>query len=247
MWLGDNRVRLFQNLFAEGGDVVMTTITAPSLPWDREHCAALGAHRCSGRLGCRVEPPAAIDFNRRAAAELSKLHKAAYQRIYRMFGPGACRRLAYSPELQLRGVVHWHVVIAYGSPRERHAARSYVRVLHALAGEYGYGFVDRKLEPAPPMKAAYYLSKYLTKVENSKGGLRELVLRQEAPARPVYVARSLTAVTRVTMRNLRRRRAIYMLSGSTVAPIEVEPIWRILQAFPGSRLEPQPADPARGP
>jgi hypothetical protein len=225
----------------------MTTITAPSLPWDRKHCAPLGPHRCSGRLGCRVEAQAALDFNRSAAARLSLMHKVAYQRTYRRFGPRACRRLAYTPELQLRGVIHWHVVIAYGSPHERHAARFYVRALHALAEVHGYGFVDRKHEPAPPGKAAYYLSKYLTKVENSKGGLRELVLHQEAPARPVYVARALTDVTRVTMRNLRRRRAIYMLTNVTVAPREVEPIWRILQAFPGARIDPEPAEPARGP
>jgi hypothetical protein len=247
LWLNDNRVRIFHNLNSEGGDVVMTTITAPSLAWDHSHCADRGPHRCSGRLGCRVDPKVAVSFNRTAADRLSQLHKVAYQRTYRRFGPRTCRRLAYAPEPQRRGVIHWHVVIAYSTPHERAAARFYVRNLHALTGQHGYGFVDRKFKPAPPVKAAYYISKYLTKGDYSKPGLRELVLSRQAPARPVYVARSLTDRTRVTMRNLRWRRAIYMHSGITVAPTEVEPIWRILKAFPGARIDPTPAEPARGP
>jgi hypothetical protein len=59
LWAGDQRRKLFENLSAYLGDqVVVLAVTAPGageLPWDVEHCAGLGAHRHSGKLGCRVE------------------------------------------------------------------------------------------------------------------------------------------------------------------------------------------------
>jgi hypothetical protein len=240
IWLRDNRVRLLENLHSHRGRMVMTTITAPSLPWDERHCRALGAHKHSGALGCRVNRKRALAWNRNAATRLSALHKAAYQRVYRQMGPRACRRLAYVPELQLRGLVHWHVVLAFESPRERKAVRIYVTYLHQLAGGYGYGFVDRKLQAAAAGKVASYVSKYLTK-QTGAAGLRELVLRGEAPKRAVYVALSLTSVTRCTMRNLRRRRYIWAVWKVNVSCIEVDVIWRLLAAFPGSTLTPEPA------
>jgi len=208
-WLGDQRVRLFDNLLAFDGQVVMTTVTAPHLGWDREHCADLGEHRCSGKLGCRVPVEVAIHWNEHASEAFSQLHKAAAQSTYRACGKYP-RRLAYAPELQARGVIHWHVVLAWRTPLERKSSRYYVQKLVALSREYGYGFVDRKLRPSAAGSAAYYLSKYLTKSKRGEG-LRELLVTQQAPARPVYVHRSLTAETRCTMRNLRRRRAAHCL------------------------------------
>jgi len=59
LWAGDQRRKLFENLSAYDGEkVVVLAVTAPGagqLPWDEEHCAGLGNHRHSGKLGCRVD------------------------------------------------------------------------------------------------------------------------------------------------------------------------------------------------
>jgi len=202
-------VRLLENVLAYNGAVVMTTITAPTLPWDCDGSTHPGL-KCSGKLGCRVVDSIAGDFNWSASERYSKLHKAAAQATYREYGAYPVR-LAYSPELQSRGVIHWHVVLGFRGPGEARRARFYVRKLHELSGDYGYGFIDRKLRATPCGKAAAYVSKYLTEESKPGAGLREVVLDGTAPSRPVYVSQRLTATTRCTMRNLRRRRAAYML------------------------------------
>src|SRR2546421_569687 len=73
-WLGDCRIRLLENLASFGGDVVMTTITAPSLPWSSA-CDGLGEHKHTGDLGCQVEPGVAQRFNLDADRRQSRLHK----------------------------------------------------------------------------------------------------------------------------------------------------------------------------
>ena len=78
-------MRLFENLLAFDGDVAMTTVTAPSLPWSKV-CEAMGPHKHSPDLGCHVEPEVALRFNLVADRQLSKLHKAAAQRTLRRFG-----------------------------------------------------------------------------------------------------------------------------------------------------------------
>lgn len=252
MWLGDQRKRLWANLLAYGQPVVMTTITAPSMAWDPTFCTHGAGEKCSGAIGCRVEATRARDFNLRASKAYSAMHHAAKQAVDREFGRGVLRRLAYAPELQARGVVHWHVVLGAGSPREKWAAEMYVRHLARLAPGYDYGFVDRgkpcrwrgrtpvrfKLEERPSWVAANYLSKYLTKVDGA--GLRELVVKQEAPPRAVYVDRTLTGGpdgTRVTMRNLRLKRAIYVAWRVEVSAAEAEAVWGLLRAFDGVLME----------
>jgi hypothetical protein len=246
-WLGDTRTRLWENLLTFGGDVVLTTITAPSLPWSGE-CEALGPHKHSGGLGCRVQPAVAERFNVEADRHHSRLHKAAAQRSYRRFGRYPMR-LAYGSELQARGVIHCHVVLAWDSPLNRKLSRYYVRQLHELAPEYGYGFVDRKLSGRPATRAAGYVAKYLTKTKGA--GLRELVLHERAPRRAVYVHRRLTAQTRCTMRNLRTRRFLWVKLRARVSCREVETLWSVFRMFDPEVLHPDDveasADPAAVP
>jgi hypothetical protein len=62
IWAGDQRQKLFRNLEALGGEILLGAVTAPGgdrLPWDEARCAALGDHKHSGRLGCRVDERAA--------------------------------------------------------------------------------------------------------------------------------------------------------------------------------------------
>jgi hypothetical protein len=58
------------------------------------------------------------------------------QRTYRLFGRYP-KRLAYAPELQMRGVIHWHVVLAWDTPMNRRLSGYYLRQLHGLAKGYG--------------------------------------------------------------------------------------------------------------
>jgi len=83
IWARDQQRKCFENLSGyEAGDgtAVMFTITAPGrreLPWDEGHCAALGKHRHSGLLGCRVEPSAAREWNLSCSERYGRLRVAA--------------------------------------------------------------------------------------------------------------------------------------------------------------------------
>lgn len=220
MWAEDQRRKLFDNLKAVDAlagfatdKVALVTITAPGsahLAWDRRSCSGLGEHACSGLLGCRVERTAAREWNKRAPQQWRRLHRRAYQRTrarYRRFWMPA--RVW---ELQARGVLHAHVVVPYGSGLERAAADLYVRELHALAGHYGFGFVDRKLAPMSAKGAAAYLSAYFVSGKKAKAQLHESVMSPDMPRSIVHVSNRLTQQTGVTMRELRFRRYVWFIS-----------------------------------
>lgn len=239
LWLGDQRMRLLQNLRAFPGKVVMTTITAPSIAWDPAACVVNDPHTCSGKLGCRSRADLADWWNGNAERAFQALHKAAMMQTQRRFGSGVLKRLAYAPELQARGLLHWHMVLAYETPAQRWSSIFYVRTLSRLAELYGFGFVDRgkqkrgvrQLKAQHAMAAASYLSKYLTK--GDANGLRAMVLAGKAPQRPVYVHRELTAETRVITRNLRRRRYLWFAWKQDVPCDEAEFVFDLLAAFNG--------------
>jgi hypothetical protein len=245
-------MRLWLNLLEYGGDVAMVAVTAPGvaegLPWDTRKCSHPAEQKCSGRHGCVVLAAAADDWNRTADRRWSKLHDAAAAAVRRKHGPGALRLLAYSTEMQRRGVLHLHLVLGVATVRQRAAAHHYVNNLARLSRFHCWGNVDRgqmrggrrSLEIVPAFRAAAYVSKYLVK-EASAGGIGELVMSGNAPARPVYVAGKLTATTRCTMRNLRLRRALYVRSGQHFAPTDVEGLWRLVQTF-GAEFLPDPLE-----
>ena len=57
VWAGDQRQKLFRNLDAFGGQVLVSAVTAPGsdvLPWDECRCAGLGEHKHGGELIWRV-------------------------------------------------------------------------------------------------------------------------------------------------------------------------------------------------
>src|SRR5206468_3350783 len=78
-WARDTRRRLFVNL----GQLklsVMFSVTAPGAdlyPFDPRFCSHPLSVRCSGRLGCQVDPDVGESFNRRAGKWWSELHRAA--------------------------------------------------------------------------------------------------------------------------------------------------------------------------
>ena len=151
-----------QNLFSFEGRIVMTTITAPSLPWDEDLCRPLGEHRHSGALGCmssegtrllgiRTRLSGSRHCTRRRISASTGRWALGHAVVSRTPGAAAARCRALACSARLRDSAR----TKGGSPVRPH--------LHQLASEYEYGFVDRKLKAEPAGKAARYLSKYLTK------------------------------------------------------------------------------------
>jgi hypothetical protein len=113
-------------------------------------------------------------------------------------------------EMQSRGVLHAHVVVPCGSGIEKAAAEFYVAELHRLAGRYGFGFVDRKVEAMTARAAAAYLSAYFVSGKKNKLQLHESVMAPSMPRSIVDVSTRLTQHTGVTMRELRFRRFVWV-------------------------------------
>ena len=214
IWARDTRRRLLENLRTVPY-AVMFTVTAPGseiYPFDPELCLRRPVHRCSGAIGCRVNPDAARDFNRRAGTWWSELHRAAKVRADRATGHKG-KILARVWEKQKRGLAHVHGVLAAGSPDELAWAREYVTALRELAPSKGFGFVDgwhkvgRKLWPGD--QAGAYLSSYFVRGRGKKAPITENVRASDLPKLVVLVGRHLTTATGCTMRNLRNARRVW--------------------------------------
>jgi hypothetical protein len=76
----DTRRRLLEN---QRLVTVMFDVTPPGAdlyPFDSRLCSHSPSQRCSGTIGCRVDPAIAATFNRRAGAWWSELHRDAKTR-----------------------------------------------------------------------------------------------------------------------------------------------------------------------
>lgn len=250
LWMGDQYVRLLTNLLAYGreagdGRAVMLTLTPPGaiwLPWDLEHCAHRGPHSHSGAVGCRTEPAAARRFNDGAMARWSRLWRATYAHAYRRHGSGALRLLGYACEPQRRGALHFHPVLGVGTPRQWAAARTAFAFLRANSERFGWGKLHDTWEVREAGQAAVYAAGYVAGGRKSSLSVREGVLNGSAPKRAVYVARSLTSKTGVTMRVLRFRRYLWRLWGVDVSLGDAAAVLRLRVAFPGCVLSPTECD-----
>jgi hypothetical protein len=191
---------------------VMFSVTAPGrdlYPFDPTYCRHGAEVRCSGKIGCRVNPAAAAAFNRQAGKWWSELHRAAATRAKRKTGyKGKLETRVW--EKQKRGLAHVHGVVSVGSPAELAWAKAYVQALDGLAPAKGFGFVDgwhkvgRKFWPGD--QAGAYLSSYFVRGRGRKAPITENVLAGDLPRLVVYVGRHLTARSCCTMRNLRNAR-----------------------------------------
>lgn len=112
-------------------------------------------------------------------------------------------------EVQQRGVLHVHPVMAYATARERAAVTTYREALERLASQYGFGFVSQKFRSQPACAAAAYLSAYFCEGKKSKLALHESVLSSAMPRSIVHVSNVLTQATGITMRELRFRRFVW--------------------------------------
>lgn len=204
--MGDVQRMLRANLAVTSADrVALVTITAPGaevLPWSQDFPG-------------RVVPECAVEWNRTAAQRWSALNRACRERLRRAGHKSPL--LSYVWQLQRRGLLHLHLVLAFGHGEDEQAARAYVAALKELARNYGFGFVDfrdrdgkaGRSSVMPREIAAGYLSRY-----SAKGGQLAEAAALEPGARPrrlLYVARSLTARSLVTMRRLRRVRYLWWI------------------------------------
>ena len=112
-------------------------------------------------------------------------------------------------EIQTRGVLHVHPVLAYGTAAEMAAATTYRDALDRFAPQYGFGFVSRKFRPQPARAAAAYLSSYFCTGKKAKLALHESVFSRAMPRSIVHVSNQLTQATGCTMRELRFRRFVW--------------------------------------
>ncbi|MEA2218546.1 MAG: hypothetical protein QOJ35_1172 [Solirubrobacteraceae bacterium] len=206
IWAGDQRQKLFRNLEAFSGNVLISAVTAPGadqMPWDESICDALGAHQHADGLGCRVDGSVSGRWNRDAPAAWRRLHRRAYQETVRRCGPGSVLLLARVWELQARGLLHVHPVLGYDTAAQMAGARSYLARLAELAPKYGFGFVHSKRElvkAMPAKNAAVYLSSYFVKGRRGKTALWESVRSSAMPRSIIHVSTKLTLQTGCTMR-----------------------------------------------
>ena len=213
-WARDTRRRLFVNL-EQLKLSVMFSVTAPGAdvyPFDSRLCSHARGQRCSGAVGCRVDPELARAFNRNAGRWWSQLHRAAKLRADR--ASGVKGRIAVRVwEKQKRGLAHLHGVVSVESPAEVRWAKAYITALREMAPRYGFGFVDgwhkvgRKFWPG--VQAAAYLSSYFAGGRGRKMAITENVLAGDLPRLVVFVGRDLTSLTGCTMRSLRNARRLW--------------------------------------
>jgi hypothetical protein len=120
-------------------------------------------------------------------------------------------------EMQHRGVLHVHPVLAYGTYAERRAADRYLDLVDELAPHYGFGYSERKRRVMPARAAAAYLSAYFVTGKREKATLQKSVMAEGMPRSIVHVSVRLTQATGCTMRELRFRRFVWHVAASWVA------------------------------
>lgn len=226
-WAGDQRQKLFRNLEAFSGNVLISAVTAPgsdAMPWDETICSALGEHKQAGGLGCRVHSSISGRWNREAPPGWRRLHRRAYQETVRRHGPGSVVLLARVWELQARGLLHVHPCSDTREPcrwpalaRNSHASRSSRRSTAS-------GFVHSKRElvkAMPSQNVAAYLSSYFVKGRRGKTALWESVQSSAMPRSIIHVSVKLTMQTGCTMRALRLRRLLFVMWGVSLSGEEL--------------------------
>jgi hypothetical protein len=123
---------------------VMFSVTAPGAdvyPFDPRFCSHSPSTRCSGCIGCRVDPVLAQAFNTAAGGWWSELHRAGKVRADRATGIKG-KLLARVWEKQARGLAHLHGVLSVGTAQDVAWAKAYVEALRELASAYEFGYVD---------------------------------------------------------------------------------------------------------
>jgi len=216
IWARDQQRKVFENLGAfDDGEALATmyTVTAPGkdrLPWDEDRCAGLGSHRHSGLLGCRVDERLAQEWNATCSHRWRRLHDRCARLVKGSTGVRP-KLLVRAFEMQTRGVLHIHAVIARGTWAQKVACDRYGAVLSESASGYGFGHVDTPTGRARAAReSAAYISSYLSGGKGSKRTLHESVRSTQMPRSIIHVSTELTIKTGCTMRALRLRRMLFV-------------------------------------
>lgn len=251
LWLGDVKRLLRSNLTAAAERLWLVTVTAPGqavLPCDHVTCGEKGPHPQRSSDGCRVDAGHAATWNRSAARRWREVNRQAQQTVRRRLGhPSPV--VAGVWQLQARGVLHLHLLLAFDTDADRLAAHAYVSELRRLCPLHGFGYVDARdrdgkagksgvMEAA---KAAGYVSRYLGESTQFVAA----IATRERPRRLVYVASRVTRSTHVTMRRLRRSRHLWSHRQRLCAPphwLTADPVEALRVALVLDR-----ATPALGP
>lgn len=231
VWAKDWRRVLFEALQAPGVPVVLSAVTPPGveeLPWDKWHCATLGPHSHSARLGCRVDGEALATWSRDVSKRWKRLHNAARNACRREMG--RCLPLATRAwEPQARGPGHVHPVFHVHSPDDVRVVECYLRHLARLAPGHGFGFVGGKrgssMQVMAGDRAAAYLSSYFVRGSGSKATLQENARNPHLPRMLIWASPKLTRATGVTMRNLRLSRQLWAVRKGYLPP----PSWSAVE------------------
>jgi len=194
--------RLRVNLEAIDGEALMFTVTGP--PW------------ASGDFDV-------WQWNVTVWDRWPELRRYAREYAHRAVPGQQVGLVAWVPEPQQRGAIHFHLVFEAHSAFEKRWAEAYCRYLRQNVQRFGFGRVVKKGEWGPAAGLGYVakgLAGYLAK----GGDLLKLWEDGDLPGRCVYVARRLTDRTGCTIAMLRRRSQVWH-EGLSVALACLDP-WR---------------------
>jgi hypothetical protein len=182
-WARDTRRRLLENLRTVRLSV-MFSVTAPGAdlyPFDARFCTHRPVERCSGRLGCRVDPELARAFNLHAGHWWSQLHRAAKVRADRSTGTKG-KLLARIWEKQKRGLAHVH------GARRREIEEAYDKLQAAHKSARRFAAIAPLAElPVPGELAREYgaeLGRKFSILELADGAAEESLRREAHRERP---------------------------------------------------------------
>lgn len=212
-WQGDMRAQAVAATEHLPGGLALVTITAPG----NAYFGSLDA------WGMTPMPIRYERWNRSARRRWRALHLHAAAPLRRWAEKiGLDWRILFRAwEYQKRGALHVHVVVPYGTPDERRFTDAWVHNLWACAAEFGFGYVlggDKKQQPAPGQEpkvvpadgpaAARYVCKYVSSTGAGKGSMVEVAQRTAQRGSVLYVSRTLTQASGLSMTTLRARRRI---------------------------------------
>lgn len=242
----------------------MVTLTAPGrdrFPFKPSLCRVRVRHRCSGSIGCRVEPWDAARWNGDVLKNWTALRNEC-QQVVRRAGLPVPVVLAFVLEVHKRGLYHLHVLLGWEPTAAARAGHDlFVSELAARCERHDFG---PNFDPGKPLRfvasdAGKYAAKYVRPQEAKGGFVPALVMvesltprdpvtgRLASVVRPVFVNPLLTRRSGVTMTFLRWCRYAFVVWGRRPLPDRawMIAVYRIWVAFPGSELE--ELDPVRGP
>jgi hypothetical protein len=119
-----------------------------------------------------------------------------------------------------------HIVVPFGTVREKARAKAYVAALKEFGPRYWFGFADLRQHfcgEGGGVRSALYLAKYVAKSAGAETAVK----------RPVLLGRFLTMASGLTMRLLRWRRYIWHLWGFRPSAEQLRPLVSFLQALRG--------------